>query len=103
MKTETQFLPLETSLIGTSRGAPSGPCCPRSGRLPLRARRAKTRLGGRLPAAIWAHPVCASEPLLVLPAGRARVGAWAGGQGAAGGLQGTGLELLTRRAGVARP
>lgn len=40
----------------------------------------------------------------MLPAGRARVGAWAGGQGAAaGGLQGTGLELRTRQAGVPRP
>lgn len=43
-------------------------------------------------------------PLLVLPAGRARVGARAGGQrAAAGGLQGVGVELLTGQAGVPGP
>ena len=45
-----------------------------------------------------------SAPLLVLPAGRARVGAWAGGQrAAAGGLQGPGLQLLAGWAGVPCP
>lgn len=45
-----------------------------------------------------------APPLLVLPTGGASGGAGAGGQGVAvGGLQGVGVELQTRRAGVPRP
>lgn len=50
------------------------------------------------------HASMSAPPLLVLPVGRARGRAGAGRQGAASwGLQGVGVELRTRQAGLPRP